>query len=208
MANERTAGLHGPLTELRATLASEGQTPAEVPQGLKRALEAARRPACLLSLVRGGHEAQCWMDADAGALLVEEGDGQGRLLGLPAGVVTSAIADLCELGPRPRLEAKTSRPSVAGLARALAEPVQAESSLLAALGPDADRALVSALGALHAHWRVTSEWRHPDSSRIVEVIDTEAALFTVHPSGDRVDVAPSTAGEVWQALNALIPRSD
>lgn len=208
-ADPHTRALYGPLAELRALLEDEslGETPANASAGISRAVEAARRAACSLSLTRGGREARCWMDAEAAALLVDEGDAQGRLLGLAAGVATSAIADLCELRPRPHPKAGTSRLAVPALARALADPPRAGPSLLK-LEPEADPVFNVALGGLRSHWRVTADWVQAATphTHVLEVVDTEAGLWTVHPVGDRVRVEPSTPAEVWRALNALAPR--
>jgi hypothetical protein len=208
-ADSRTGEVHGPLAQLRALLEDEshGEVPANAPTGIRRALEAARRAACRLSLARGAREAQCWIDAEAAALLVDDGDAQGRLLGLAAGVATSAIADLCELGPRPHPAAGTSYLAVPALARALADPHRTGWSS-PGQGSEADPAFAAALGGLRAHWRVTSEWLQAATAQthVLEVIDTEAGLWTVHPLGDRVRVEPSTPAAAWRALNALVPR--
>jgi len=209
-ADSHTGALHGPLAELQALfeLESHGEIPANAPAGITRALEAARHAACSLTLARGGREARCWMDAEAAALLIDEGDAQGRLLGLAAGAATSVIADLCELGPRPHPTAGTSHLAVPALARALADPHRAGSPS-PKLGPDADPAFAAALEGLRAHWRVTSDWLQVATPQtgVLEVLDTEAGLWTVHPLGDSVGIEPSTPAGVWQALNALIPRS-
>ena len=208
-ADSHTGALHGPLAELRALfeLESHGEIPANAPAGITRALEAARHAACSLTLARGGREARCWMDAEAAALLIDEGDAQGRLLGLAAGAATSVIADLCELGPRPHPTAGTSCLAVPVLARALADPHRAGSSSLK-LDPEADPAFAAALGGLRAHWRITGEWLQTatPATHVLEVLDSEAGWWTVHPLEDRVRVEPSTAAGVWRALNALTPR--
>lgn len=206
--DSRTGALHGSLVELRATLGGHGKTLASAPGKLRRAVDAARRPVCRLVLTRGGREAYCWMDAEAAALLVHDGNARGRLLGLAAGVATSTIADLCELGPRPHASAGSSNLVVAALARAVAEANLDESTTRAPLGPAADPAFVASLGGLRAHWRVTSEWLGSAIPRtqVLEVLDTEAGLWSLHSVEDRVRVEPSTSAEIWRALNALIPR--
>jgi len=209
--DSHTGALRGPLAQLQVLLEveSHGQAPGDLPAGIRRALEAARHAACSLTLARSGREAHCWMDTEAAALLLDDGDAQGRLVGLAPGVATSAIADLCELGPRPHPTAGTSWLTVPALARALADPHRADLSATG-LASEADPALAAALGALRAHWRVTGEWPQAvtPQTHVLEVLDTEAGLWTVHPLGNRVRLEPSTAATVWRALNALVPRRE
>jgi hypothetical protein len=169
------------------------------------ALQAVEAPICRMRLERGTRSGAVWATPAAVALLVPR-EGRLQLSSLPPLFLPDALARLNELGPRPRIEPARAIALEPG---ALATAVATRSASGAALDDEAAELLQRTLDALREHWRIEARWRPAKDSpgvRVVEVIDTDAGMWSVIPDGGRVELWPTTPTKVFRELAGLLPR--
>jgi hypothetical protein len=170
---------------------------------LEPALQAVEYALCRMRLERGDRTGAVWASPAVCAILVPH-DGRLRLSSFPTLFLPDALARVNDLGPRPRIEpARTIAIAPGDLATAIA--ARSATGL-----PREDRELLKAtLDTLREHWRVEARWEpSPESPgvRVVEVIDSDAGMWSVIPDGSRVELWPTTPTKVFRALGGLLPR--
>jgi hypothetical protein len=169
------------------------------------ALQAFEAPICRMRLERGTRSGAVWATPAAVALLVPR-DGRLQLSSLPPLFLPDALARLNDLGPRPRIEPARAIALEPG---ALATAVATRSVSAAGLDDEAAGLLQQTLDVMREHWRVEARWqptRESPGVRVVEVIDTDAGMWSVIPDGSRVELWPTTPTKVFQGLAGLLPR--
>jgi hypothetical protein len=172
---------------------------------LEPALHAVEAPLCSMKLERGTRSGAVWATPTAVALLVPR-EGRVQLSSLPPLFLPDALARLNDLGPRPRIEPARTIVLEPG---ALATAVATLSALGAGLDDEAAALLQRTLDGFREHWRIESRWQPTKDSpgvRVVEVIDTDAGMWSVVPDGRRVELWPTTPTKVFRALAGLLPR--
>ena len=91
----------------------------------------------------------------------------------------------------------------------LATAIATRSVAGSGLDPDDRELLQETLDALREHWRVEARWTPSAESpgvRVVEVVDTEAGMWSVIPDAGRVELWPTTPTKVFRGLAGLLPR--
>jgi hypothetical protein len=92
---------------------------------------------------------------------------------------------------------------------ALATALATRSFSGAGIDEEAAVLLQRTLEVMREHWRIEANWRPTPESpgvRVVEVIDTDAGMWSVIPDGERVELWPTTPTKVFRELGALLPR--
>jgi hypothetical protein len=187
-------------------LAAAGAIVDGVPHpSLEPALQAVEQALCRMRLERGDRTGAVWASPAVCAILVPQA-GRLRLSSFPTLFLPDALARVNDLGPRPRIEpARTIAIAPGDLATAIATRSAAGAGLA-----EEDRELLQAtLDVLREHWRVEARWEpSPESPgvRVVEVVDTDAGMWSVIPDGRRVELWPTTPTKVFRALGGLLPR--
>jgi hypothetical protein len=170
---------------------------------LHPALEAARRAAtgalCQMRLERGDRSGAVWAAGDYAAIAVPRADDRWQLTAMPVLYLPDALAQLNDVGPRPRIEpAVTITLSPGELAAALASREY-----------DAEPALAQTLSSLREHWRIEARWAPSAESagvRTLEVIDSDVGMWLVIPSDPTVELWPTTPTMVFRLIAGLLPR--
>lgn len=154
---------------------------------LREALAAIVSPSlCTLRLAHSGKEMQGWVSYDAAALLLpaeEDGDDAVRtLLAVHPTLLPSALAQLVDLGPRPRVDAP--------------EPVVWEEG---------------AIDGVRRRWRMEAAWTLPSGLKggdALEVLDAESGLWLLASAegGEGLVAFPVTPTFVWRHIIRLIMR--
>ncbi len=161
------------------------------------AREAVDGALCRMRLERGDRVGAVWCSPAVCAIVVPR-DGKPEVSSFPTLFLPDARARVTDLGPRLRIEpARTIALSPGELAEAIATRTSA------------DELLQSTLDGFREHWRIESRWTpSPESAgvRVVEVVDTDAGLWSVVPDGSTVELWPTTPTNVFRALAGLLPR--
>jgi hypothetical protein len=174
---------------------------------LEPALAAVDGALCRMRLERGARSGAVWASPGVCAILVPSPqDGRLRLSSFPTLFLPDALARVNDLGPRPRIEpARTISLTPGDLAAAIAE----RSASVAGLDELSRELLQNTLDVLREHWRIESRWQPSAESagvRVVEVIDTDAGMWSLVPDGSTVELWPTTPTKVFRALGGLLPR--
>jgi hypothetical protein len=170
---------------------------------LEPALQAVEHALCRMRLERGDRTGAVWASPAVCAILVPQ-EGRLRLSSFPTLFLPDALARVNDLGPRPRIEPARA------IAIAPGELATAIATRSATGLPQEARELFQAtLDTLREHWRVEARWEpSPESPgvRVVEVVDSDAGMWSVIPDGSRVELWPTTPTKVFRALGGLLPR--
>jgi hypothetical protein len=213
--SEASGTLLAPEAVIDGLLAGADPTPALAAAGaivdgaphpsLEPALQAVEQALCRMRLERGERTGAVWASPAVCAILVPQ-EGRLRLSSFPTLFLPDALARVNDLGPRPRIEpARTIAIAPGDLANAIAT----RSAAGAGLPEDERELLQTTLDGLREHWRVEARWEpSPESPgvRVVEVVDTDAGMWSVIPDGSRVELWPTTPTKVFRALGGLLPR--
>jgi hypothetical protein len=176
----------GAVDELAALQAEGVISRGQAHPAVADALAAIVRPELsTLELSYGGKSMQGWASYAAAALLLPEregDDGRRVLLAIHPTVLPAALAELVDLGPRPRLDG--------------AEPVV----YLAGAIPDVQR-----------HWRLEAAWTLEDGTTGgdgLEVLDTAEGLWvlTTGEEGGQPIAWPVTPTLVWRHIVRIVMR--
>ena len=170
---------------------------------------------------------QGWVGEDRALLLVARSalDQVYEATFLARSLLSSQLARLVGLGPRPRPKVTDPIEVDLGLLEALVGGAEAlapsEVEMLLDAGDEVVPAWVEVLallsGGAQARWRIGVWWNSHEESpaaRSLEVIDSKAGLFVVSHLARgprrfaRVRLHPVTPTQVWRLLSVLIPTSD
>jgi hypothetical protein len=149
-------------------------------------------PRVRLRILRAGEQIDGWLGDEAVVLAFPKADehGQLELRTYPRGFLPGVLADVMDLGPRPRA-GRERRVEAATLATALA-----------ADGPEREQ-LAGVLEAPFTLTRIEAEPADGSPGASLEVLDSAAGLWLVQADGPDVVLAPTTATRVFRGLVRL-----
>ena len=147
-------------------------------------------PRVRLRILRAGEQIDGWLGDENVVLALPQGD-ELELRTYPLGFLPGVLADLIDLGPRPRAERAELRVPAATLAAALA-----------ADGPERAR-LADVLEEPFALTRIEAEPADGSPGASLELLDTAAGLWLVRADGGDVVLATTTATRVFRGLVRL-----
>jgi hypothetical protein len=152
-----------------------------------------RDPRVRLRLLRAGEQIDAWLGDEAVVLALPSAEGPERLelRTYPLGFLPGVLADLIELGPRPRHDRDELRLPAATLAAALA-----------ADGQERER-LAEVLREPFALTRIEAEPADGSPGVSLELLDTATGLWLVRADGGDVVLFPTTATRVFRGLVRL-----
>jgi hypothetical protein len=147
-------------------------------------------PRVRLRILRAGEQIDGWLGDENVVLALPQGD-ELELRTYPLGFLPGVLADLIDLGPRPRVERAELRVPAATMA-----------SALAADGPDRHK-LADVLRAPFVLTRIEAEPADGSPGSSLELLDTAAGLWLVRADGGDVVLAATTATRVFHGLVRL-----
>jgi hypothetical protein len=161
------------------------------------ALAAARVRSISVTALGAAPWAEVRGDGDLCVLVTERAEGRRALLPLAAEQVPLALAVLLELGPRP----VPAEPAIRLAPGAMAVLIGRRQAHGHGLEADIATALQRRLDGGVRHWTLRFEaggWR-----RNLEVLEGEGGIWRVRPTGELVELAPTTTTAVLRELVAL-----
>jgi hypothetical protein len=159
-----------------------GELPAEVAD-----------PRVRLRILRAGEQIDGWLGDETVVLALPQVDepAQLEMRTYALGFLPGVLADLIDLGPRPRADRGE-----------LQVPAPVLAAALAADGPERER-LAHVLQAPIALTRIEVEPADGSPGASLELLDTAAGLWLVRADGEDVVLAPTTATRVFRGLVRL-----
>jgi hypothetical protein len=146
-------------------------------------------PRVRLRILRAGEQIDGWVGDENVVLALPQGE-QSELRTYPRGFLPGVLADLIDLGPRPRADGEL-RVSAATLATALA-----------AGGPEREE-LAEVLREPFVLTRIEVEPADGSPGTSLELLDSAAGLWLVRADGGDVVLSPTTATRVFRGLVRL-----
>jgi hypothetical protein len=147
-------------------------------------------PRVRLRILRAGEQIDGWLGDENVVLALPQGD-ELELRTYPLGFLPGVLADLIDLGPRPRPDSAELRVPAPTLAAALA-----------ADGPERDE-LAGVLREPVTLTRIEAEPADGSAGVSLEVLDTAAGLWLVRADGVDVVISPTTPTRVFRGLVRL-----
>jgi hypothetical protein len=148
-------------------------------------------PRVRLRLLRAAEQIDGWLGDEAAVLALPQVGDPVELRTYPLGFLPGVLADLIDLGPRPRPERAELRVPSSMLAAALA-----------ADGPDREQ-LADVLREPFVLTRIEAEPADGSPGASLELLDTAAGLWLLRADGGDALLAPTSATRVFRGLVRL-----